>query len=115
MKTMGKAGRLVLLQMIVGVFLPASAHAADAEARLIIQDHRFQPAELVIPAGVKVRLTVENHDATPEEFESHELNREKLIAGKSSATIFIGPLQPGRYPFFGDFNEKTAQGVVVAK
>jgi len=112
---MDMAGRFGLLQVALGLLLPVAALAADGEARLIIQDHRFQPAELVVPAGVKIRLTVENHDATPEEFESHELNREKLIAGKSSATIFIGPLQPGRYPFFGDFNEKTAQGVVVAK
>jgi len=62
-----------------------------------------------------VKLVIENRDATPEEFESHELNREKVIAGKSTATVWIGPLTPGRYPFFGEFNETTAQGVVVAK
>lgn len=106
-----RAGRLGLFCLM----LPVAALAADAESRLAIESHRFLPAELKVPAGVKIRLTVENRDATPEEFESHELNREKLIAGKSSATIFIGPLAPGRYPYYGEFNEKTAQGIIVAQ
>jgi len=92
-----------------------TAMAADGEYALAIQDHRFQPAELVIPAGKKIKLSVENRDATPEEFESHDLNREKIIAGKSTATIYVGPLTPGRYRFFGEYNEKTAQGVIVAQ
>ena len=97
------------------MFCVTAAMAADGGYALVIQDHRFQPAELVIPAGKKIKLSVENRDATPEEFESHDLNREKIIAGKSTATIFIGPLQPGRYRFFGEYNEKTAQGVIVAQ
>ena len=43
------------------------------------------------------------------------MNREKVIAGKSTATIFIGPLKPGRYPFVGEYNEATAKGVIVAQ
>jgi hypothetical protein len=62
-----------------------------------------------------VKLVVDNQDATPEEFDSHALNREKVIAGKSKALIFIGPLAPGRYPFMGEFNAATAQGAVVAR
>src|SRR4029450_10198404 len=93
---------------------PAIA-AADDEFRLVIQDHKFQPAEVVVPAGKKVKLVIENRDSTPEEFESHALNREKVIAGKSTATIFIGPLKAGKYPFVGEYNEATAKGVIVAK
>lgn len=92
-----------------------AAMAADGEYALTIQDHRFQPAELVIPAGKKIKLSVENRDATPEEFESHDLNREKVVAGKSTITIYIGPLTPGRYRYYGEYNEKTAQGVIVAQ
>jgi hypothetical protein len=68
-----------------------------------------------VPAGKKVKLVVENRDASAEEFESHSLNREKVIPGKSSATLFIGPLKAGEYPFVGEFHEKTAKGVIVAK
>ena len=101
--------------LLLALFTAAPVLAADDEIRLVIQDHRFQPAEVVVPAGKKIKLVVENRDATPEEFDSHALNREKVIAGKSTATIFIGPLAPGRYPFVGEYNEKTAQGVIVAK
>ena len=89
--------------------------AADDEYKLVIQDHKFQPNEIVVPVGKKVKLVVENRDPTPEEFESRLLNREKVIAGKSTGTIFIGPLKAGRYPFVGEYNEKTAQGVVIAQ
>lgn len=89
--------------------------AGDDEYKLLILDHRFQPAELTIPAGKKIKLIVENRDATPEEFESHDLNREKVIAGKSTVTIFIGPLAAGQYRYFGEFNEKTAKGVIVVQ
>ena len=99
----------------VSLLCTTAALAADGEYALAIQDHRFQPAELVIPAGKKIKLSVENRDATPEEFESHDLNREKIIAGKSTITIYVGPLTPGRYRFYGEYNEKTAQGVIVAQ
>lgn len=80
-----------------------------------IRDHLFFPSEVRVPAGTKVKLVVRNLDPTPEEFESYELNREKVISGNSQAVIFIGPLAPGEYPFFGEFNPKTAQGVVRAE
>ena len=96
-------------------FAPLFAIAADTEVTLVIKDHHFVPSELRIPAGQKVKLIVENQDATPEEFESHELNREKIIAPKSKASIFIGPLKAGKYPFFGEFNQATARGLVIAE
>jgi len=92
-----------------------SAFAADSEFALVIRDHRFEPTEVRIPAGQKVKLVVHNQDTTPEEFESHDLNREKVIAPGAKATIYIGPLSVGRYPFFGEFHEKTARGVVIAE
>ena len=52
-----------------------------------------------MPAGQRIKLVVHNQDATPEEFESHSLNREKVIPGGAKATIYIGPLKPGRYTF----------------
>lgn len=83
--------------------------------RLVIKDHRFDPTELTLPAGQKIKLVVENQDATPEEFESHDLDREKVIPGHSKGIVLVGPLKPGRYKFVGEFNEDTAQGVLVVK
>ena len=89
--------------------LSLNAFAAGDEFTLVLKNHRFEPAELRVPADKKVKLIIDNQDATPEEFESHELNREKVIAAGSKGTVYIGPLAPGRYPFFGEFNAKTAQ------
>lgn len=105
----------VMLAAISGATLPSFALAGEGDFSLIIKDHRFTPTEIKVPAGKKIKLVVDNQDNTPEEFESHELNREKVIPGQSKATIFVGPLKPGKYPFFGEFNEKTAQGVLIAE
>lgn len=93
-------------------FAVCSALAAPPVVEIEIRDHLFFPPEVVIPADTKVKLLVRNLDPTPEEFESYELNREKVISGNSQAVIFIGPLPAGEYPFFGEFYPKTAQGKV---
>jgi len=99
----------------VSLLLTFSAYAQDFEAHLTIREHKFEPAELTVPAGQKIKLLVENQDATPEEFESNELKREKIVVGKGTITVFLGPLDAGRYPFFGDLHQETAQGVLVAR
>jgi hypothetical protein len=91
------------------------ALAQDAEARLVIRDHHFVPAELSVPARTKIKLFIDNQDPTAEEFESYELNREKVVPANAQITIFVGPLEPGRYPFFGDFHKDSATGVLIAK
>jgi hypothetical protein len=101
--------------VIALVLACAPALAAAPELQLVIRDHLFFPAVLEIPAGVKVRIVIDNQDPTPEEFESYELNREKVIPGKTTTVVFIGPLKPGEYPFFGEFNVRTAQGKVIAR
>lgn len=97
------------------LLFPAISLAASLEVGLTIKDHQFSPAELKVPAGQKIKLVVSNLDSTPEEFESHQLNREKIIAGKAKATIYVGPLAPGKYTFWGEFHEKTARGVIIAE
>jgi hypothetical protein len=107
--------RLLLALPLSIALLGASVASDPVEFKLVISDHRFQPAELKVPAGQKIKLVVENQDPTPEEFESYSLNREKVVAGKSKIIVMVGPLKPGRYEFFGEFNMDTAQGVLVAQ
>ena len=99
----------------VVLLIPSFAFAADTEFLLVIRDHRFEPQELVVPAGKKFKLLVDNRDSTAEEFESHALNREKVVPANSRVPVFLGPLAPGRYPFFGEFHAKTAQGTLVVR
>jgi plastocyanin len=90
------------------------ASAADVhEATLVIKDHRFVPAEMKVPAGRKIKLTVINQDDSAEEFESYELNREKVVSGNSRIVVFVGPLTRGKYSYFGDFHTDTAKGTLI--
>lgn len=93
-------------------FYPSLVFGEIPTFTIEIRDHLFYPSLVIIPANTKVKLIIVNKDASAEEFESYELNREKIIMGGAKANIFIGPLAPGDYPFFGEFFPKTAQGLV---
>jgi hypothetical protein len=97
------------------LFIATTAVAATPVFEIEIRNHLFYPDEVTIPANTKVKLIVYNRDDTPEEFESYELNREKVIMGGRKAVIFIGPLAPGEYPFFGEFNPQTALGKIIVE
>jgi hypothetical protein len=92
---------------------PAVAHADDYV--ITLQHNQFSPQELTIPAHQKVKVTVKNLDATPAEFESYELNREKVVTANGEIGVFVGPLEPGSYPYFDDFHRDSTKGVIIAK
>nr|WP_245921422.1 cupredoxin domain-containing protein [Bowmanella denitrificans] len=92
--------------------LPCKAEVEEFE--LVLKSHLFYPSKLEVPAGRKVKLVIHNQDDTPEEFDSFDLNREKVIFPNRKATVYIGPLKPGVYEFFGEFNPNSARGQVVA-
>ena len=100
---------------LAGLLIIGAANARAQEYVLTIKDHRFTPTELKVPANKRVEITVVNDDATPEEFESKEMKVEKVIPGKSKGVVRVGPLKPGRYPFFGEFHEATAKGTLIAE
>lgn len=115
---MGSLTKLCVFVALVGIgsWLPGSARAADeVEVTISIKDHKFEPAEVKVPAGKAIKLTVKNLDASAEEFESKPLKVEKVIAGNSTAVIRLKPLTKGSYKFFGEYHEKTAQGVLIAE
>jgi len=106
--------RTVLLTTVLAV-LSTPLWADDTVYTLTIKNHRFEPAEITIPADTRVKVVVKNLDPTAEEFESYELNREKIVPGGKEIIVYIGPVKPGRYPFFGEFHQDSAKGVVIAK
>ena len=80
-----------------------------------LKDHQFSPAEIHVPQGKPVVLTITNADATAEEFDSSALKVEKVIAGGTYGTVRLRPLAPGRYPFMGEYHSDTAKGVVISE
>jgi hypothetical protein len=99
----------------VGPAMVTSPRALAQEFNLVIRSHKFEPAEIHVPARKRVSIYVSNEDATPEEFDSPALKVEKVIPGNSKALVRVGPLEPGRYEFIGEFHADTAKGVVIAE
>jgi plastocyanin len=112
----GFALALTRTMMLAAFSMPGVAHVALAqEFNLVIRNNKFEPEEIRVPAGKRVSIYVSNEDATPEEIDSPALKVEKVIPGKSKGLVRIGPLQPGRYEFIGEFHADTAKGVVIAE
>ncbi len=101
--------------LLAALLLHAPSARADDLPVLLFHNHRFEPSRIEVPANKKFKLLVKNTDNSADEFESTELNREKLVTPGQTVTIFLGPLDPGKYKFFGDFHQDTAQGVMVAR
>lgn len=94
---------------------PLAARADAPQYTIVIQNHRFEPAELTVPAGERVKLVVDNRDATAEEFDSYDLRREKVVPGGTKGEVWIGPLEAGSYAFIGEYHAHTAKGRLIAK
>lgn len=104
------------ISLAVGLAVAGGARAADpVEVSIVIKDHRFEPASITIPAGVRVKFVVRNEDPTPEEIESHDLGFEKVIPGGTQGVVRIAPMEAGNYTFFGEFNPDTARGTVIVE
>ena len=57
---------------------------------------------------------IQNQQDVVAEFESPSLHREKIVQAGGQISVFVGPLDPGRYEFFDDFNNAT-RGFLVVK
>ena len=106
-----------ILSLALLFFVATTAFAAGDEFTLTLKDHAFDPKEITLPAGKKIKLLVVNKDASPAEFESKPLGREKVIPGKTTGTINLGPLKPGRYSFVEEYHEDdaAAQGTIIVE
>jgi len=104
----------IFIILSIQLTMTKSVSAATPIFTIEIKNHLFLPSEVIVPANTKFKLVIKNHDETSEEFESYELNREKIILGKRQGIIFIAPLEPGEYPFFGEFYPETALGKIIA-
>ena len=90
------------------------AQAQNTTFSISIHDNAFEPPELTVPAGQKIELHIMNERAAASEFESAELRREKVVTPGQQITVYVGPLRPGTYEFFDDFNPQT-RGHLIAR
>jgi len=93
---------------------PASAEELH-QVQLTARDGRFYPETLEVPAGKRFKIVITNAGPGPEEFESSNPHREKVLAAGATSFLIYPALKPGTYPFFGEFHPATARGRIVAK
>jgi plastocyanin len=110
-KTLATLRAIMLTAPIV---LNAARAGAEEPVALsiAIKDHQFDPAEIHVPAGKPIALTVKNLGSIAAEFESSVLHVEKVIPAGGEAVIHVRPLEAGRYGFFDDFHRQT-QGLLL--
>ena len=85
----------------------ATVYAANSDYVITLDNNVFSPAELTVPAGQKIKLTIKNLGSGTAEFESSDLGREKVIGAKSEITVLVGPLDAGEYTYFNDFHRES--------
>ena len=105
----------LVVYLVLGfcVWLPVLSLAQGTT--IVIKNHQFDPLKLTVPAGQKLQITIDNQDPTAEEFESFDLDREQVVEGGKQIIVYIGPLKPGTYKYWGDFHQDTTKGVIVAQ
>jgi hypothetical protein len=96
-------------------FVSQKLSANTTQYHLTLENNIFTPSELTIPVNEKVKLIIYNKDKTAEEFDSFDLNREKVLFPNKKTTIFIGPLSSGQYEYFGEYNPGTARGMIIVE
>ena len=111
-------GKIAIVALGVGFLAvsPAtSARADDTQPQLKYTNGHFEPVAFTIPAGKPTTLTVVNQGDTTIEFESFELNRERVVQPGQTITVKLPKLDPGQYHFFDDFHHAVAQGTITAQ
>ncbi|KJV57480.1 cupredoxin-like domain protein [Orientia chuto str. Dubai] len=110
--------KFIIVTYLIFVLLILGSWGLNSDVvvcKLAIKDHVFEPKEIHAQANKRIELIIENFDDSVEEFESKDLKREKIIPAHSTIKLMLPPLKPGRYKFFGEFHEETAQGVIIVE
>lgn len=105
----------MLRSTLAAFVLVCGSHSAfaDESIALTINNHKFEPRTITVKAGVKIALSITNAGKDRAEFESAELNRERVIAPGATIIVYVGPLEPGTYPFFDDFDQANTGQIIV--
>ena len=105
--------RFAVSVLLLSLMANPSANAQEAVLSVSVKNHQFQPQQLTARANVSISIRVKNLDSGRMEFESANPSIEKVIGGNSEAVIKLGPLKPGRYEFYDDFDQRATMILLV--
>lgn len=99
--TMSKTILITLFGVFVGFY--AFAESSTKVFYLTLENHVFTPKEIVIPANEKVKIIIHNKDNVAEEFDSFDLNRERVIFAGKKQPFTWDPYPPGNMNILVNF------------
>jgi cupredoxin-like protein len=103
------------MALISTLGLSGQSNAADSDPEVRFHDGHFEPTSFAVPANQPLQLKVVNSGDKPVEFESFELNRERVVPPGKSIRVYLPALSPGTYHFYDDLHEDGGQGTLVAR
>src|SRR5258708_33553439 len=106
---------VLLTVLIAATGFPISQALADEPVVVHLKNHKFSPSVIKVKANKPSMIILHNDDGSADEFDSSSLKIERVVPGGAKANIRIRALAPGKYPFMGEFNAATAQGMVIAE
>ncbi len=112
-----KCGFVAASLFVTAALAAFPAHSEESlTLEMVVKDHVFSPAEMKLPKGKVVMLTIKNNDPTPMEFESKPLKLEKPIKGNSSAVVRIKvPDETGKILFVDEPREEQTLGYFIVE
>ena len=98
---------------LIFIFWTLPVYGDAPVVRITIKNQKFVPDLLRLKANVPFDLEVKNEDGIPVEFESLDLNKEKMISPGKSVLFKFKALPSGDYEFFSDFGPKDLRGKII--
>ena len=100
----------------LGVAMASLATADDLTTyQIVLESHKFTPSEIHVPTGKPFIVVVTNNNDAADEFEMLLPALERTLQAGQQGKMRVRPLGPGRFPFFGESDPDTEQGVFVSE
>jgi len=102
----------------MGLGWATNSHAQASELptfHVVAKGGRLSPERIEVPAGKRIKLTLQNEGPGPIEFENLELRVEKVLAPGGTSFVVTPPLKPGVHKFIDEFHPETGSLQLIAK
>lgn len=101
-----------------GLGWATDSHAQASELptfHVVAKGGRLSPERIEVPAGKRIKLTLQNEGPGPIEFENLDMRVEKVLAPGGTSFVVIPPLKPGTYTFIDEFHRGTGSMQLIAR
>ena len=103
---------------LLALFLAAVLEARADELptyHVIAKGGRLSPERIEVPAGKRIKLTLQNEGPGPIEFENLDMRVEKVLAPGGTSFVVTPQLKPGAHTFIDEFHPETGSMQLIAR